>query len=90
MFRYFWGGVPGQGREWRSQKIAMNKRGANKEAIDAINAGRDVSIVVRPVKYLNNIVEQDHRAINGDPSPCSASNRSAAPAACMPASNSCT
>jgi hypothetical protein len=31
--------------------------------IDAINAGRDLPILVRQVKYLNNIVEQDHRAI---------------------------
>jgi transposase-like protein len=44
-------------------KIAMDKSGANKAAIDAINAGRDGPIVVRQVKYLNNIVEQDHRAI---------------------------
>jgi putative transposase len=41
----------------------MDKSGANKAAIDAINAGRDVPILVRQVKYLNNIVEQDHRAI---------------------------
>jgi len=44
-------------------KVAMDKSGANKAAIDAVNAGRDVPIVVRQVKYLNNIVEQDHRAI---------------------------
>ena len=44
-------------------KVAMDKSGANKAAIDAINAKRDVPIVVRQVKYLNNIVEQDHRAI---------------------------
>lgn len=44
-------------------KVAMDKSGANKAAIDAINAGRDVPIVVRQVKYFNNIVEQDHRAI---------------------------
>ena len=44
-------------------KVAMDKSGANKAAIDAINAGRDVPILVRQVKYLNNIVEQDHRAI---------------------------
>ena len=44
-------------------RVAMDKSGANKAAIDAINAGRDVPIVVRQVKYLNNIVEQDHRAI---------------------------
>ncbi len=41
----------------------MDKSGANKAAIDAINAGRGVPILVRQVKYLNNIVEQDHRAI---------------------------
>jgi len=41
----------------------MDKSGANKAAMDTINAGRDVSILMRQVKYLNNIVEQDHRAI---------------------------
>ena len=45
------------------KKIAMDKSGANKAAIDAINAGRGVPIVVHQVKYLNNIVEQDYRAI---------------------------
>ena len=45
------------------EKVTMDKSGANKAAIDAINVGRDVPIVVRQVKYLNNIVEQDHRAI---------------------------
>lgn len=45
------------------EKVAMDKSGANKAAIDAVNAGRDVPLVVRQVKYLNNIVEQDHRAI---------------------------
>jgi putative transposase len=44
-------------------KVAMDKSGANKAAIDAINTGRAVPILVRQVKYLNNIVEQDHRAI---------------------------
>ena len=44
-------------------KVAMDKSGANKAAIDAINAGRDLPILVRQVKYLNNFVEQDHRAI---------------------------
>lgn len=45
------------------EKVAMDKRGANKAAIDAINAGRFLPILVRKVKYLNNIIEQDHRAI---------------------------
>lgn len=44
-------------------KIAMDKSGANKAAIDDINARRALLIAVRQVKYLNNIVEQDHRAI---------------------------
>jgi putative transposase len=42
-------------------KVAMDKNGANKAAIDAVNTGRDVPIIVRQVKYLNSIVEQDHR-----------------------------
>jgi putative transposase len=44
-------------------KVAMERSGANKAAIDAISAGRNVPILVRQVKYLNNTVEQDHRAI---------------------------
>ena len=44
-------------------KLAMHKSGATKAAINAINAGRDAPILKRQVKYLNNIVEQDHRAI---------------------------
>ncbi|MET3140000.1 putative transposase [Undibacterium sp. GrIS 1.2] len=44
-------------------KVAMDESGANKAAIDAINIGRVQPIVVRQVKYLNNIVEQDHRGI---------------------------
>jgi putative transposase len=51
------------GANGEPDKLAMDKSGANKAAIDMINAGRDVPIVVRQVKYLNNIVEQDHRAI---------------------------
>jgi putative transposase len=45
------------------QKVAMDKSGANKAAIDGINEGRDIQIEVRQIKYLNNIVEQDHRSV---------------------------
>src|SRR5713101_4465374 len=45
------------------ESVTMDKSGANKAAMDDINAGRDDHIVVRQVKYLNNIVEQDHRAV---------------------------
>jgi len=41
----------------------MDKSGANKAAMDGINKDRDVPIEVRQIKYLNNIVEQDHRAV---------------------------
>ena len=41
----------------------MDKSGANKAAIDEINHDRERFIEVRLIKYLNNIVEQDHRAI---------------------------
>ena len=51
------------GANGEPDKVAMDKSGANKAAIDAINSRRNVPILVRQVKYLNNIVEQDHRAI---------------------------
>ena len=45
------------------EKVAMDKSGANKAAMDEINARGETPVIVRQVKYLNNIVEQDHRAI---------------------------
>jgi putative transposase len=45
------------------EKVTMDKSGANKAAMDEINGRREMPIIVRQVKYLNNIVEQDHRAI---------------------------
>ena len=39
-----------------TEKVAMDKSGANKAAINSINAGRDVPIVMCEVKYLINIV----------------------------------
>ncbi|MFZ6755221.1 IS6 family transposase [Undibacterium sp. Dicai25W] len=44
-------------------KIAMDKSGANKAAIDQIIEDKGLSIIVRQVKYLNNMIEQDHRGI---------------------------
>ena len=41
-------------------KVTMDKSGANKTAIDEINCDREIPIEVRQIKYLNNIVEQDH------------------------------
>ena len=45
------------------EKVAMDKSGANKAAIDDIIENRDLTILIRQAKYLNNIVEQEHRAI---------------------------
>jgi transposase-like protein len=45
------------------EKVTMDKSGANKAAMDEINGTGQTPIIVRQVKYLNNIVEQDHRAI---------------------------
>ncbi len=45
------------------EKVTMDKSGANKAAMDAINARGETPILIRQVKYLNNIIEQDHRAI---------------------------
>ncbi len=53
-------------------KITMDKSGANKAGIDTINlhlvllfmvGGLFTQVSVRQIKYLNNIVEQDHRFV---------------------------
>ena len=41
----------------------MDKSAANKSAIDEINDVMEVKILIRQLKYLSNIVEQDHRAV---------------------------
>lgn len=41
----------------------MDQSGANKAAIDGINQGRKIPTEIRQIKYLNNLIEQDHRAI---------------------------
>ncbi|WP_087740496.1 IS6 family transposase, partial [Paraburkholderia piptadeniae] len=45
------------------ETVTIDKSGSNLAALQAINARREVPIRVRQKKYLNNIVEQDHRAI---------------------------
>ena len=45
------------------EKVTMDKSGANKAAMDEISGRGETPIIVWQVKYLNNIVEQDHRAI---------------------------
>jgi transposase-like protein len=53
-----WNGSP--------EKITIDKSGANTAAIDIHNAEHEAGkagIEIRQIKYLNNLVEQDHRAI---------------------------
>jgi len=44
-------------------KITIDKSGANTAAIESIHADTGAEIELRRSNYLNNIVEQDHRAI---------------------------
>ena len=44
-------------------KINIDKSGANTAAIEAYNKESGASIEIRQCKYLNNIVEQDHRRV---------------------------
>jgi len=45
------------------ETITSDKSGANTAAIEAMRADSGADIGLRQLKYLNNIVEQDHRAI---------------------------
>jgi transposase-like protein len=45
------------------ETVTIDKSGANLAALEAINAERETPIKIRQAKYLNNIIEQDHRAI---------------------------
>jgi transposase-like protein len=44
-------------------KITIDKSGANTAAIRSVNDDACVDIELRQSKYLNNIIEQDHRAV---------------------------
>jgi transposase-like protein len=43
--------------------VTIDRSGAILAALEAINADREAPIKIRQSKYLNNVVEQDHRAI---------------------------
>ena len=51
------------GQHGTPAKITIDKSGANTAAIESYNAEHDTEVEIRQVKYLNNVVEQDHRAI---------------------------
>ncbi len=48
---------------WLPEKINIDKSGANTAAIHNINDDACLDIELRQSKYLNNMVEQDHRAV---------------------------
>ena len=45
------------------EKITIDKSGANTAAVESIRADSGVDIEIHQSKYLNNVVEQEHRAI---------------------------
>ena len=51
------------GQNGTPEKITIDKSGANTAAIESYNKDHEGGIEIRQVKYLNNIVEQDHRAV---------------------------
>ena len=44
-------------------KVVIDRSGATKSALDQLNTGLARPVTLRQTKYLNNRVEQDHRAI---------------------------
>ncbi len=58
--RYFEKAIAGNGVP---ETVTIDKSGANLAGLNAINADREVPIKIRQSKYMNNVVEQDHRAI---------------------------
>jgi putative transposase len=51
------------GQHGEPAKITIDKSGANTAPIESYNAEHEAGIEIRRIKYLNNIVEQDHRAV---------------------------
>ncbi|MCP2091683.1 UNVERIFIED_ORG: transposase-like protein [Paraburkholderia sediminicola] len=47
----------------RKRTVTIDKSGANLTALEAINDERETPIKIRQSRYLNNLVELDHRAI---------------------------
>ena len=45
------------------EKITIDKSGANTAVLESYNAKHEADIEIRQIKYLNNIDEQDHRAV---------------------------
>jgi len=51
------------GQNGSPETVSIDKSGSNPGALHAVNAERETPIKIRQVKYLNNVVERDHRGI---------------------------
>ena len=60
VLRFFYKLVKSSGLPY---KVNIGKSVANKAALDELNKPHNEAIILRQQKYLNNIVEQDHRRI---------------------------
>ena len=72
------------------EKITIDGSAANKAAIESYNAEHGTAIEIRQIKYLNNIVEQDHRAVKRVTRPMLGFKSFTQPAGPWSGSNSCT
>ncbi|WP_156429294.1 IS6 family transposase, partial [Burkholderia sp. TSV86] len=59
-WRYFEQAIASNGAP---DTVTVDKSGANLAALHAVNAQRETPIKIRQRQYLNNRIEQDHRAI---------------------------
>jgi transposase-like protein len=71
-------------------KITTDKRGADTAAIESVKAVACVDSLMRQCEYVNNIVEQDHRAIKRITSRYAASSRFRVHESPSPESKPCT
>ena len=53
------------GSSGQLEKVNMDKSGANLAGLERVNQGlpEERKITIRQVKYLNNLIEQDHRGV---------------------------
>jgi putative transposase len=51
------------GTSGKPELVNIDKSGANTAALSELNESADTSIEIRQCKYLNNVIEQDHRSV---------------------------
>ena len=78
------------GQHDASELNTIDKSGANIAAVRGLLANSGGVIELRQSKYLNNLVEQDQRAVNDESCRCSDSSHSDPRERSLPASRPCT